>query len=516
MHKFLSLFSLFTIICFHQVCAQIFPHDGSILNYRLVGFSFPEEKKAIKYKIEIANGDYYAEDSFRHNIINSIYSDRNKKIIEVPAFGCKYTWRITYNTGGSTKNKKSKLFHFSTGSISSVDTNLNRFRVTVAAGQYKDAFVFVDAVGVLYDMSGHPIWYLPAIGDGQSMSQIRDLKCSPFGTITFIMGSRIYEINYDGKVLWKKPQNDTGFGDLDKINTLYHHEFTRCSNGHYMVLGSENLLCKLPSSNDSSFYIIPSGKVIPGKEKSCSPITFGTLIEYDETGKEVWLWRTAQYVIGSDLVYNDRHNSLTDLHDNSFFFDEQNNTVYLSFKGISRVIKIKYPEGSVLNTYGVLYNKYYNLSSQMDIQENRYSFFCGQHACRYSADGYFYLFDNGCDLNSLSKIVMMQEPRTDKDSLKKVWEYTCSTNDIDTVLGMQPNIGGGNVTELPDRSLFAAMGYQCNKVFIVNPDKNILWSAISEKYDQSTNVWRMLPSYRSSIITNRKNLEEMIWNSEKP
>ncbi len=40
---------------------------------------------------------------------------------------------------------------------------------------------------------------------------------------------------------------------------------------------------------------------------------------------------------------------------------------------------------------------------------------------------------------------------------------------------------GGNVIELPDGSLFSCMGGSYSKVFIVNMNKEILWSALPEK-----------------------------------
>ena len=45
-----------------------------------------------------------------------------------------------------------------------------------------------------------------------------------------------------------------------------------------------------------------------------------------------------------------------DVHENAFFFDEKNKVIYISFKYISTIIKLKYPEGIVLNTYGPMQN----------------------------------------------------------------------------------------------------------------------------------------------------------------
>ena len=50
--------------------SQILPREGSALNYRLIGFSFPSKEGVTNYNLEIASGNYKTEDSFRKNIIN--------------------------------------------------------------------------------------------------------------------------------------------------------------------------------------------------------------------------------------------------------------------------------------------------------------------------------------------------------------------------------------------------------------------------------------------------------------
>src|SRR5581483_10481474 len=95
MHKFLSLLLFFTVLSY-QITAQIFPKEGSKLNYRLIGFAFPSEKQAVRYKIEIAKGGMLEENAFVKNIITTRYSEKNKIVAEVPSFGSQYTWRVVY------------------------------------------------------------------------------------------------------------------------------------------------------------------------------------------------------------------------------------------------------------------------------------------------------------------------------------------------------------------------------------------------------------------------------------
>ncbi len=270
--------------------------------------------------------------------------------------------------------------------------------------------------------------------------------------------------------------------------------------------------------------------------------SFGTIIEYDEKGNVVWSWKSSKYFTESDLKYYNPPYRVhaVDVHENSFFFDEKENVIYISFKNIARILKIQYPDGNVLNAYGEIYKP--------DAFEKGNGLFCDQHSCRRSEQGYLYLFNNNScnEGKQLPKVVMMQEPVNKNDSLKIIWEYECSLDGLDTSWqsemkerkqkmfekqrqkladikqpmwpgGMPQNshtTSGGNVIELPDHSLFVCMNSQYGKMFIIDQDKKNLWSAIAEKWRQNEKKWLAIPQqYRASIIS-RKELEQLIWNGE--
>jgi len=471
--------------------AQVLPRERSVLNYRLIGFSFPSKNKAQSYTLEIARGNFSSEDSFRMHIVRRQNCTANRVIAEVPSFGCEYTWRVVHTFGEAGKTATA-LYHFSTGSIPEVDTSIAHLRIVQPALKYTDAYVFLDDFKTLYDMSGNPVWYLPAI-EGHTITP-RDLKLSPQGTITF-MYDPPYEVNYNGDVLWKAPRKSAATGENTEI---FHHEFTRLSNGHYMVLGEDSaMLVQAPSKE----------KYNGAANKKAQ---FGTLLEYDEQGNVLWRWRSSDYFAASDLRYYmpPKNVEYVDVHENSFYFDEKNNTVYISFKNISRIIKVKYPEGEVINTYGEQYKP-------GGTQTNN-GLFCGQHACKRSEDGNLYLFNNNsCDPTGLPRVVIMKETGTANAGVKKVWEYECSMDGFGKdVKPFNSFMSGGNVEELPDHSMLVCMSGQYCKIFIVSPDKKILWSAIPEWKHQIEKSWLPVAQYRASIIKSRKELERLIWNAE--
>ena len=246
MHKIACLLFVFFIVS-GPLWSRTLPKEGASLNYRLIGFLFPFKEKTNKYKLEIANGNYHSEDLFRKNIIKTISCEEDKIITEVPFFGKQYTWRVVY-TAKNSKTIKSALHHFSTMKNPVLDTAL-RLRVLLPAKAYQDAFVFLDNYKAMYDMKGNLVWFFPDKADNGVW--FRDLKLSSFGTITFIYKQQIYEVNYSGDTLWKGPNNGKTSGDSI---ANYHHEFTRLSSGHYMVLGEERMLWK-PRLKDSMYTI---------------------------------------------------------------------------------------------------------------------------------------------------------------------------------------------------------------------------------------------------------------------
>ena len=367
-------------------------------------------------------------------------------------------------------------------------------------------------------MKGTPVWFLPYVLPYINKSTIdtslavMDLKLSPQGTLTFMNNTGIFEINYNGDVLWSS--KDLNKGNKDGNFNKYHHEFTRLSNGHYMVLGMQNVLYKKPLLSENSFLSDTSNSFFTTNDTNYGKVKLGTMIEYNAKGEVVWEWRSSKYFQESDLFNAFKHGIIhPDLHENAFFFDEKNKTVYISFRNISRVIKVKYPEGNVLNTYGRIYTN----RDTPGVTDFGNDFFCAQHYCMLSEKGYLYLYNNNnCKGDGIPSIVMMQEPRSPGDTLKKIWEYKCTLMQDDGVIEpTRVGNGAGNVFELPDGSIFASTGYYPGETFIVNRNKEILWSALPEIWNPDWTKWEHMANHRPSYsvhIINKKELERLIWS----
>lgn len=482
---------LFLVGCNSQSFSQIFPSEGSALNYRIVGFEPFSGKYPDAYTIQIASDNITDAGLFSKNIIKSVKCRSIQPVVELPSFGSSYTWRTI--TTFRNKSVYSDLHHFSTAFSYRADTGKIRLTVTSGAQKYKDGYVFIDETATLYDMTGKPVWFLPeSFGTGRGA--IRDLKLTQQGTITFLAGCNAYEVNYDGEVLWKAPDNGLVGGNGRES---YHHEFTRLSNGHYMALGNES--CEVPRYNaDGSIQHDINGKAMT------MPVFFGTVIEYDVNGNVVWSWKSSKYSKESDLVnYFSDPLSILDLHENAFSFDEKEKVVYVSFKNIDRIVKIKYPEGTVLNSYGETYSK--------GGRSGNKGLFCGQHACKASSIGCLFLFNNnGCSPKSAPKVRQFREMKDKNHSLRELWAFECPVDRN----SQTEYATGGNVIELPDNALLVCMGGEDSKVFIVGMDKKILWTAQPQQFNTVKNSWTAMSGYRASMVTDHMQLQKLIRSTQ--
>lgn len=499
--------SLLLLLFFYQrVAAQILPSEGHELNYRIVGFSFPG-RPGDHYQLEIARGNQISEDSFQRSVFKKVMLEKNSAIAEVPLFGTAYTWRTVYIDSRGRRDA-SALHHFSTGICRAADTSVVRFKILQAATCEKDKYFFLDNSRALFDMDGQPVWYLPASGEYPNYTV--DLKLSPLGTITFIAGNNIYETNFEGKVLWKGPVTGKVNGERQEG---YHHQFSRLANGNYMVLGIQHVFARKRWTDDGSQRnVVLDSTGAAESDTNFRKSEFGTIVEYDSAGNVVWSWRSLPYFEASDLRYRSSGSAdfLAQTHENAFFFDEKNKVVYLSLRGCSRILKIRYPDGKILREYGEHF-----LPSATSHGNGLYK---GQHSCKIARDGSLYLYNNNAGVpGALPQVVVMREPPNDTGTLVATWKYDCSINDIDSAVVKKPNYGmqqfavGGSVGELPDGSFFVSMSDPLSKVFVVDRDKKVLWAGLPERWDANRNSWIAHANYRACAIS-RQELEQMVWN----
>ena len=108
-------------------------------------------------------------------------------------------------------------------------------------------------------------------------------------------------------------------------------------------------------------------------------------------------------------------------------------------------------------------------------------------------------------MRGISYISMFREPAIKGTPLIKAWEFSCAIDD-NAPSGASV---GGSVELLHDGSVIACTG-TAGRVFIVSPDKKILWNAVPEVFGD--NAWRPLRQYKVGVIEDAQLLEKLIFH----
>lgn len=489
--------------------AQVMPADFSTVNYRIAGFSVPENARAASYQFQIAKGDIANEQAFRKATIIKHKTNKAKDIVELPAWGEKYTWRVLYCDNTGKEIGSSGLHHVQTGAVPYVDTSKNGMVILRKATDHHDLYILLDRTLVIYDLNGKAVWYMPDIPELKKRDiNIRDFKATATGTFTFLTQEDALEVDYNGNIVWKAPNDGKVSG---KSTEGYHHEFTKLSNGHYMIAGAEIVKKRIPGYLQD-YFAEGDKSVSKGSDGSdYKEFTCGTLIEYDATGKVVWSWKTAEHMEDQDFFWNKER--LTKPYDsnpylNGFDFDENNKEIYISYKSINRIIKITYPGGDILKSYG-----------DAGSIGGHSSPFYGQHSCRinkrtnelyvYNNNHSDYIPVNGSQMDAdgylTSHVVKYKQPPGKSNELIKNWDVGLRlTQDKNA---QQVSIRGGSVSILDDDCVLVNAG-TLNLLMIIDKQKQKVWEAVP--YTTEDNRKAPLLPYRCSYM-NKKDMEKFLF-----
>lgn len=512
MNKGLGIVLLILLLS-NRLWSQIMPIDNAVLNYRIAGFSVPENTKAASYLFQIANGNIDNSHNFQTAIFFSHKTTKPQNIAELPFWGKTYTWCIKYYDKAGSEIGNSGLHHFTTGSNVYADTSNTGLVMLKQAAEHKDLCLMLDGVLVIYNIDGNPIWYMPDMPQIKKRDfTIRDFKATADGTFTFMTQDNAYEVDYNGNMLWQAPNDGKVSGKPN--NEGYHHEFTKLTNGHYMIAGSE--LITRPIPNKPSMYFEENDTTVKQDDngKYFKQITSSTLIEYNAKGDVVWSWRASEHFTDADFFW--AKVALEKPYDgnaymNAFDFDVVHKVIYVSFKNINKIIKIEYPSGKILNSYGELGNHIQHKSP-----------FYGQHSCRVNPrTGELYVYNNNhSDIISItpwqidtfgyvtSHIVKYKQPSGNGSELKSTWDVGCRM--MQDRNAPQVTKRGGSVVILDDDCVLVNMGTM-NQIMIINKNKQMVFDAVPYVADDMKRRSPMIP-YRCNYMY-RKDLEKFVFRS---
>jgi arylsulfate sulfotransferase len=205
---------------------------------------------------------------------------------------------------------------------------------------------FATGYGLLLglDNEGQVVWYL------RTNSRISDFKRLQNGNIVYLTAdSHAVEVDWLGNVHgeWYAKSGPVKEPKGVGIDTLtFHHAVEQASNGNLIVLGSEI------REIDNYYTSETDGKAPRGREK----IKGDEIVEFDRSGKIVWRWRAMDHLDVFRLGYLtfNRYWVIRGFpdtrdwsHGNGLYYDPKDNSLLLSLRQQSAIVKIARPSGKI-------------------------------------------------------------------------------------------------------------------------------------------------------------------------
>lgn len=300
--------------------AQILPQNQAKLNYTQVLFQWETVVNADQYIVEITDkteNKTFLTDTF----------PLSGTIIHHLMWQHKYEWKVTaYSFGKKVLTTPTRTFEI----LYNYKVNPNRYRHKIIKNslQFDSLYIILDNPGIIIDLKGNPIWFYP----DTNVARVFNLQLLHNGDVVALKPNKtksanenlaFEELTLDGKAVWKAPDKGEVSGDSSEH---YHHDFQVLSNGHYLIVGNQ-------------FF-----------KQDIAYIKYGTVMEYDTSGKVVWSWNSKDYLKLEDLTAEgviDRS-----AHLNAIYLDEKRDQLWISFRYLDRIIVLDRKTKKVLHSYG--------------------------------------------------------------------------------------------------------------------------------------------------------------------
>lgn len=205
---------------------------------------------------------------------------------------------------------------------------------------------FATGYGLLLglDPEGQVVWYL------RTNSRISDFKRLKNGNIVYLTAdSRAVEVDWLGNVRgeWYASGRPVEGAQGTGVDTLtFHHAIEQASNGNLIALGSEI------REIDNYYTSETEAKAPRAREK----VKGDEIVEFDRTGKVVWRWRAMDHLDVFRLGYLtfNRYWIIRGFpdtrdwsHGNGMYYDAKDDSVLLSLRQQSAIVKIARPSGKI-------------------------------------------------------------------------------------------------------------------------------------------------------------------------
>jgi hypothetical protein len=443
---------------------EVHPANGSQLNFTIVMFDHPQVMKAVYYTTNV-----YTVNGKDTLLFASVKDSTSATLVTGLEFGKSYVWN--YVAWGKKKKAifRSKQYGFSVLPLPG-ETRIHIIRNDSLNNQ--GGFVSFDYAQLITDRSGKPVWFLPPAKNGEFKkdNQVRDLRLSPAGTVTFLTEKNSFEINPDGRVVWRGPQPAPS---SKEYVGEYHHSFQRMKNGNLLTMGTHTVEKQLPG------------------DTAHIALDYGIICEFGRSGRLLWKWDSETYLQDNDILPRKDHegNPNPSIHMNACTVSDSGHYAWAGFRDLNRVVKIDRFTGKVVASYG----------TRMPSGEAQFAdgFFRRQHDVCVLRNGNIAVFNNDsiADPAAVSSVVIFSQANTPGEESKLVWRFSCKFDSLSN--GRSERAGG--IEELPNGNYLINMG-SLNRCIEISPSKQITWDVFVESWSKEKNTWIAFNQYRSHYI----------------
>ncbi|MFH1142418.1 MAG: aryl-sulfate sulfotransferase [Candidatus Uhrbacteria bacterium] len=250
-----------------------------------------------------------------------------------------------------------------------------------------------------YDETGELVWYYPDLEN--DISSNCDLELMPDGNYLIHIDNGWRVITPKGKTVMQVTADDLGLENI-------HHDITFTPKGTFIAIAN----------------IIQETKVDWLSGDRTVPLIGELLIEVGADGKEIWRWNAFDHLDVNRVALEQTKidKSLDWLHANGLQYLEDDDSILLSLRSQSWVIKIDHATGEVIWRLG--YEGDFDLLNRDPA--NKIAWFSAQHAPEFHSDGTILIYDNGNErtwTNEQFSRAVMYQLNEDTMTARQTWQY---------------------------------------------------------------------------------------------
>ena len=430
----------------------IHPLNNMELNYTHVKFQWEPIEGSLEYELQLSNYNDFSNLLLDINTSKLFYVDMSNINWEG-----NYYWRVRSINSQVESEWFSAQFSIGQPSYSFASSDVSPVNIITNSISSSNDIIIYGIMDPFYsaaiDVNGNEIWNSGSIDSYMFTSVDEEYNFLGDANLPPLYNGELgVEFNIEEGIIWQQPT----YGD--QVDFL-QHELIKLPNGNYMGLVPVYLEHFVPNSDN--FSEIPNNydfsfeDNIPGWDGSFDyPWEWKSekIVEWDVSGNEVWSWNPFDYYNLDDFDYQSefwefaaQNNEPFDwTHFNAMVYDQNENSIYISSKNLSRITKIDKNTGNIIWNLGIQW-----LGDPVIEPETLFS---GQHGLQILENGNIVIFDNGIlsgmfDGSGIFRSSALEIKIINNNSIytsETVWSYELPTDLYGVISGNVQKLKNGN------------------------------------------------------------------------